>query len=1285
MHIESLQQRVSKWITFICGALTILVALWSLNEWYGYQPFFKVEWLDHMRYNTAVVLLLIGVALIYLTNSLQFYLEIIIGVFAAVIGLLTLAETSSMIDLQLDTVFFKSASFDPGTLFEGRLGPFFCVLVGIALIINPKRSDRVWRTILQIALGLAIAFLASGGLLLYIIAIETELSFLEVDLISLSAATGFIIAGIGLVASSYYHAMKHGRDVKNWGSIFIVFSGFILVILITHGLLAQQESLVEAITYTKSQEIRGNMLEAFANLSKPLERLNQNMSKHIEKLAPSEWIEEASTYLIDYPELDALVWVDSSFVVQAFVNQKKTEKPPIQIDSKLKERLLSSNEALIIQHNTILQPYNFTMYTPIRRENKFLGVLIGYVNGKKLFKNAFQTILIEHYYINVSINGIQLYQFNQEKKKQGARWMYQEIVKVQDLNLVLQVAPTIEAFRTQMNRFFIYTIFLLGFAVSTLLGVFVYLWERDRGNLIKLKAVQSDLHTNQERLQFTLQSIGMGTWIWDIERDLLTIDDYGYFLLGLPPGPSPKNLAEYLALCYPPDLERIKQDIIESIKSKEVYLVEDRVVHPDGSVHDLAIQGKIHRDEEGVATKFVGIAWDITVPKQQKNLIEMQFRIANIVREARSLRDSMPEMLKVIGEALTWDIVILSILDPTTKEMAYFQAWYNPALDLESFIGKIKRFEIWYNPALDLEAFIGKIKRFEILQESSLPVRVWKEQKVIGIADISQEHGADRYQEAIEQGIKGALAFPIYVNQKFLGVLELLRVAAFRENIDNPLVVTMVNTIASEIGLCIQQSYTEELRQRLLAIMTNSNDAIIGLSLDYEITSWNKGAETIFGYLEEEALGKEISDFILAKRAQEGSWIRTQVQEGKTIEHLEIMLRRKNRNQFWALVTVSPLKDHDGHITGACAFIQDITNIKRNEEVLRKSEERFRVFVETTGEWIWEMDIWDKITYSNPAVTMFLGYSEHEVLGMDVLFLVAEEDRATFAEEMAKHIVMKKGWVGRTMRWKHKDGSYRWLESNAEAIFDDKDALIGFRGADRDVTKRKSFEVAQNEFVSTVSHELRTPLTAIKGGLELVLAKNKLSDRSKQLLEIASSNTDRLIRIINDILDVEKLATKKMPLAIESVSIKMLIDDAIKMNKSYADKFDVTLLQEGGPFEDMNIKGNYDRLMQVMYNLISNAVKFSPTGGQVFISVSEGDNKVKVAVRDEGKGIPEEFHARIFQRFAQADSSSSRIFSGTGLGLSICKQIIEQLGGTIWFDSKKNHGTIFYFELPKAT
>lgn len=243
----------------------------------------------------------------------------------------------------------------------------------------------------------------------------------------------------------------------------------------------------------------------------------------------------------------------------------------------------------------------------------------------------------------------------------------------------------------------------------------------------------------------------------------------------------------------------------------------------------------------------------------------------------------------------------------------------------------------------------------------------------------------------------------------------------------------------------------------------------------------------------------------------------------------------------------------------------------------------------------------------------------------------------------------------------------------------------------RDVTERRRLEQLKSEFVSTVSHELRTPLTSIRASLGLIAGgvAGEVSPEVRELLDIAYNNSERLVLLVNDILDMEKIESGRLEFRRERLPARRVLEQAVESNRAYGAQFGVDFVltppvgPEAADHADAAVYADVGRIQQVLANLLSNAAKFSPRDGVVEVGLAIDAGNVTFQVRDHGKGIPVEFRDRIFQRFAQADSSDVRQKGGTGLGLSISKAIVEHHGGVVGFEDAEGGGTLFWFTLPR--
>ncbi len=238
-----------------------------------------------------------------------------------------------------------------------------------------------------------------------------------------------------------------------------------------------------------------------------------------------------------------------------------------------------------------------------------------------------------------------------------------------------------------------------------------------------------------------------------------------------------------------------------------------------------------------------------------------------------------------------------------------------------------------------------------------------------------------------------------------------------------------------------------------------------------------------------------------------------------------------------------------------------------------------------------------------------------------------------------------------------------------------------------DISQRRRMEQMKSEFISTVSHELRTPLTAIRGALGMLVngTAGAVHDAAQPLLGIAHKNSERLVRLINDILDMEKLEAGRLRFNLRTAAVRPLLQQALSDLAPYSREYGVSLVLEPAELRPCDATLDPDRFAQVMANLLSNAIKHSPRGATVRVDMRPAGELLEIGVRDQGAGVPDDFRARIFERFAQADASDARQRGGTGLGLAISRALVEQMHGQIGFDSEPGSGTRFWFRLPRQT
>ena len=481
-----------------------------------------------------------------------------------------------------------------------------------------------------------------------------------------------------------------------------------------------------------------------------------------------------------------------------------------------------------------------------------------------------------------------------------------------------------------------------------------------------------------------------------------------------------------------------------------------------------------------------------------------------------------------------------------------------------------------------------------------------------------------------------------------------------------------------------------ESRNSLQCLMDSMTEGAYGVNTDGMCTFVNAAFLKILGYRDAESvLGKHIHSLIHHSHVDGTPYPSTECKMYRAYRAHENV--HSDDEVFWrADGTPIPVEYwsspiiQDGRVVGAIATFIDISERKATETVLKEQARHTQAILDHMVDGLITIDQRGTITSFNLAAERIFGYTPDEVLGQNVKMLMPNPHRD--AHDGYLHNYQATGvarviGIGREVEGLRKNGSLFPMELAVSEVTRQGAPL--YVGMVRDISERKRIERMKTEFVSTVSHELRTPLTSISGALGLLAggALGNLPDQARSLIDIAHKNSKRLTHLINDLLDMEKIAAGKMHFDMQPQALVPLIEQSLEGIRSYSveRRVNFSLDQQ---MEAPEVRVDSQRLLQVLSNLLSNAVKYSPEGGTVDVAVRQVGCQVRVEVADHGPGIPAEFRSRIFQKFSQADSSDTRQKGGTGLGLAITKELVERMGGRIGFESEEDKGTCFYFELP---
>ncbi|MCA0312260.1 MAG: PAS domain-containing protein [Candidatus Melainabacteria bacterium] len=319
------------------------------------------------------------------------------------------------------------------------------------------------------------------------------------------------------------------------------------------------------------------------------------------------------------------------------------------------------------------------------------------------------------------------------------------------------------------------------------------------------------------------------------------------------------------------------------------------------------------------------------------------------------------------------------------------------------------------------------------------------------------------------------------------------------------------------------------------------------------------------------------------------------------------------------------------------------------------------------------------IIYVNDAFLVMTGYRREQVLGRNCRFLQRDE-RDQQAIDLIRRAIKEETSITTVLRNYRRDGSLFWNELTVSPVHDESGRLINFVGVQNDISARKEAERRVSEFYSVVSHELRTPLSSINGALAVIAdgSTGKINPQAMRMVKIALESSERLMRLISDILDWKKIEAGKFKLALTKAFPSSIVDAVVDSASSYAEASGVHLKKE--ILSDLPLTLDVDRTTQILTNLVDNAIKFSPRDETVLVRVEHLTDTTRFSVIDRGPGIAPQDLDKLFKVFQQLDSSDSRLKGGTGLGLSISKSLVELHGGQIGVDSVVGQGSTFWFE-----
>jgi len=794
-------------------------------------------------------------------------------------------------------------------------------------------------------------------------------------------------------------------------------------------------------------------------------------------------------------------------------------------------------------------------------------------------------------------------------------------------------------------------------------------------DITQRKQLEKNLKTSEERFRLTLELTSIGSWDWDLQRNQLICNDNQLRLWGLPPGSQATDEQTWRTLVHPDDIPIIEQSIENTLQNHALYNVEYRIYWPDGSLHWMLGKGHLIIDANGQPIRILGITLEITERKQAEIILQ------NLNKELETRVQERTEKLTQVNSRLQEELFKREIIELELRQReqllkSFFEAASVAHIGLGIHDDQLRFIQI--NQALadmngySIEAHLNHsiLELFPDMAPKILPLLQTVQATGEAISNLEIAMALPQQPEVMRYWLVSCFPIPgIARNQNAVGKIIVEISDRKRIEMEREKLIDILEVTSDIVG-------TAEVNTLRMEYLNLSGYRILGLS---EQTPINQNLMSNFY---PQWAWEMVRDQGIPTAIRERVWIgETAIlkPDGEEVPISQVLIAHTfGTDKVQSISTIS----------------RDITQQKQIEANLRESNRRWQFLLDNMELIVVGLGNQGQIEYVNPFFLKLTGYAEAYVLGkfwfeQFIPNNQKSELKQAFQEIMANHF--HSHYQNSIIT---QSGEERMIAWNNTLLQDVEGTAIGTISIGEDITERYQLERMKAEFISIVSHELRTPLTSMQAGLSLLHSNiiTPASAEGKITLDIVMTGVNRLVRLVNDILDLERLESGKIRLEICPCDVTMLIDTAIAQMQEQANQGKIVLESHVQPFE---IDADPDRLLQVLINLLSNAIKFSPNGSRIWLSVelhhslSSQETKLRsvsesllFTIRDQGRGIPQENLENIFERFQQVDGSDSREKGGTGLGLAICRSIIQQHGGQIWVESCLGEGSTFYFTIP---
>jgi PAS domain S-box-containing protein len=810
------------------------------------------------------------------------------------------------------------------------------------------------------------------------------------------------------------------------------------------------------------------------------------------------------------------------------------------------------------------------------------------------------------------------------------------------------------------------------------------------------KQLENDLRQERNFIAAVLDTVGALVVVLDRGGNIVSFNHACEQTSGYP-ADEVYNQAIWKAL-IPPAERAAVEAIFHQIKQAQApNQYENHWLCKDGTRKRISWSNTLLKDAAGAVEYIIGTGIDVTEQRRIEQTLVRQFQQAQLLSEiTRRIRESLEigEILQTaateVRQLLACDRVFIIQFGPgqtgqVIQESMRPEMNVTPALH-QVMAGLQPTTEATVSAAAcdDLRQECGSLYTVTFLQQwgaqACIEIAIYVGEQLWGMLAVSQCDRPRQWQ-AFEIELLQQLANHMGVAIAQAQLLDSLETQV--EQRSKQLVQTN-QQLRQEIRDRIQtEAALRESQQKLAGILDNADEAIISIDSQQRIVMYNQGAEQIFGYTLDEIHHQPL-DRLLPTAFQQAhrQHVQNFANAAETSRQManrsrDVLGRRKTGETFPAEASISKLQTNTGLLF--TVILKDVTEQRRAEATLRRREEQLRLTTNALPVLICSVDRDQRYLFNNQTYEDWYQISLDQLQGRPVGEVLGEA-----------HYSQAKPHIEAALSGQHTsfeadvttpDGNARCLLTTYIPEVDEQGNVKGFFGLTNDISDRKATERMKDEFVSVVGHELRTPLTSIHGSLVL-LASQKLGTmpaQAQEFLEISLKNTQRLTRLINDVLDLERIESGRVTMAMQTCSLPDLMSQAVQAMQSMAEAKTIQLILEPLP---VTVWVDADHMIQVLTNLLSNAIKFSPAQTTVWLGAARREGDILIWVKDQGRGIPAGKLETIFERFQQVDASDSRQLGGTGLGLAICKNIVQRHGGEIWAESTPVEGSTIFFTLP---